>query len=289
MDHGTDSTEIRSPWEESWLRLKKNRLSVAGFIVFTLITLLCLAAPLISLHDPNEMNMVYGPKAPTTEHWFGTDTHGRDLFARTLHGGRISIAVGFASTVVALTIGIAWGSTAGFIGGWLDAIMMRIVDILYSLPFIIFVILLMTLFERSMLLLFIAIGFVEWLTLARIVRGQIVHLKTMPYIEAASCLGVHPVAIVFKHLVPNLIGPVIVYATLTVPAVMLLESALSFLGLGVQPPDSSWGSLINDGAEKIKSYPWLLVFPSIFFSTTLFALNFIGDGLRDALDPKSSN
>jgi oligopeptide transport system permease protein len=259
-----------SPWREAWLRLSKNLLARLGLYTFATITLLCLAAPLISPHDPNTQNVLLGPTPPSAQHWFGTDALGRDLFSRTFHGGRISIAVGFAATLVAMTIGVAWGSIAGFFGSWLDAFMMRIVDILYSLPFMIFVILLMTLFERSLLLLFVAIGFVEWLTLSRIVRSQVLHLKTMPYIDAARCLGVSQFTLIIRHLLPNLMGPVIIYATLTVPAVMLLESAFSFLGLGVQPPDSSWGSLINDGAEKMVSYPWLLIFPSAFFSLTLF-------------------
>lgn len=260
-----------------------------GLYAFCAITVLSIFSPLISPYNPNEQDILAGPQPPSIEHWFGTDTLGRDLLSRTLYGGRISIAVGFAATLVAMTIGISWGSIAGYFGGWLDAVMMRIVDILYSLPFMIFVILLMTIFERSLLLLFVAIGFIEWLTLSRIVRGQIIHLKTMPYIDAARCLGVSQTGLIIKHLIPNLLGPVIIYATLTVPAVMLLESALSFLGLGVQPPNSSWGSLINDGAEKMISYPWLLIFPSFFFSITLFCLNFLGDGLRDALDPKSTH
>jgi oligopeptide transport system permease protein len=284
-----DSGKILSPWQESWLRLKKNRLALFGLYAFCTITILSIFSPLISPYNPNDQDILSGPQPPSIENWFGTDTLGRDVLSRTLYGGRISIAVGFAATLVAMTIGISWGSIAGYFGGWLDAVMMRIVDILYSLPFMIFVILLMTIFERSLLLLFIAIGFVEWLTLSRIVRGQIIHLKTMPYIDAARCLGVSQAGLIIKHLIPNLLGPVIIYATLTVPAVMLLESALSFLGLGVQPPNSSWGSLINDGAEKMISYPWLLIFPSLFFSLTLFCLNFLGDGLRDALDPKSTD
>lgn len=284
-----DSEKTLSPWQESWLRLKKNRLALFGLYTFCVITILSVFAPLISPYDPNVQDILFGAQAPSIHHWFGTDTLGRDVLSRTLYGGRISIAVGFAATLVAMTIGISWGSIAGFFGGWLDAVMMRIVDILYSLPFMIFVILLMTIFERSLLLLFVAIGFVEWLTLSRIVRGQIIHLKTMPYIDAARCLGVSQFNLIAKHLIPNLLGPVIIYATLTVPSVMLLESALSFLGLGVQPPNSSWGSLINDGAEKMISYPWLLIFPSFFFSITLFCLNFLGDGLRDALDPKSTD
>lgn len=280
---------VRAPWGEAWLRLMKNRMAIAGLVCFSAITLLCLLAPWVAPFDPNAQDLLKGPTPPGSSHWFGTDTLGRDLAARTLFGGRISIAVGFAATLVAMTIGVAWGAIAGYSGGWLDSVMMRIVDILYSLPFMIFVILLMTIFERSLLLLFVAIGCVEWLTLSRIVRGQMLQLKTMPYIDAARALGVRRVRLIIRHIIPNLLGPVIIYSTLTVPSVMLLESSLSFLGLGVQPPDSSWGSLINDGAEKMISYPWLLVFPSIFFSLTLFSLNFLGDGLRDALDPKSNS
>ena len=281
--------EVSSPWNEAWLRMRKNKLALFALVTFTFISLISFLAPVISPYNPNQQDILIGPTPPSWQHWFGTDTLGRDLASRTLFGGRISIAVGFAATLVAMTIGIIWGSVSGYVGGWVDSIMMRIVDILYSLPFMIFVILLMTIFERSLLLLFVAIGFVEWLTLSRIVRGQMLHLKTMPYVDAARCLGVKPISIIFKHLIPNLIGPVIIYATLTIPAVMLLESALSFLGLGVQPPNSSWGSLINDGADKMISYPWLLIFPSLFFTLTLFCLNFLGDGLRDALDPKSKS
>jgi len=262
---------------------------MTGIYTFAFITFICIAGPLFVPHHPNTQDLLLGPTPPSLRHWFGTDSLGRDLFSRTLQGGRLSLAVGFAATLVALTIGVSWGAFAGYVGGRLDALMMRIVDILYSLPFVIFVILLMAMFERSLLLLFAAIGFVEWLTLSRIVRNQVLHLKTMPYIDAAKCIGVNPFSIIYKHLLPNFIGPVIIYVTLTIPSVILLESSLSFLGLGVQPPNSSWGSLINDGAEKMVSYPWLLIFPGLFFSITLLALNFIGDGLRDALDPKSTH
>ena len=280
-------TVILSPGTLAFQRLRQNKAAMLGLYAFSLITALCLLGPLFIQHDPNAQNLLLGPTSPSIHHWFGTDTLGRDLLIRTLEGGRISIAVGFAATLVALSIGITWGSVAGYAGGWIDSTMMRIVDILYSLPFVIFVILLMAIFERSLLLLFVAIGFVEWLTLARIVRNQVIQLKTLPYIDAAKCLGVGHFSIIYKHLLPNFIGPVIVYTTLTIPSVILLESSLSFLGLGVQPPNSSWGSLINDGAEKMVSYPWLLLFPCLFFTITLLSLNFLGDGLRDALDPKS--
>jgi oligopeptide transport system permease protein len=214
---------------------------------------------------------------------------GRDLFARILEGGRVSLGVGFAATIVSIFIGVLWGSVSAYVGGKVDAIMMRIVDILYSLPFTILVIVLMTVLNtRSLLLLFVAIGCVEWLTMARIVRGQVLSIKRLEFIEAAHALGFTNTRIVLRHIIPNALGPVIVFATLTVPSVMLLEAALSFLGLGVQPPTASWGVLIKEGSESMEAYPWMLLFPAAVFSLTLFCLNFIGDGLRDALDVKAS-
>jgi oligopeptide transport system permease protein len=221
-------------------------------------------------------------------HLLGTDMAGRDLLVRILYGGRISLAVGLSATVVALTIGVIYGAVAGFVGGLPDAAMMRIVDILYALPFTLFVILLMVFFGRNIILLFVAIGAVEWLTMARIVRGQVMSIKRMEFVEAAKVLGFGRRRILFRHILPNLLGPVIVYTTLTVPSVMLIEAFLSFLGLGVQPPMSSWGVLIKDGAEKMEEFSWLLVFPGAIFSLTLFSLNFLGDGLRDALDVRSA-
>ncbi|MGB0587854.1 MAG: ABC transporter permease [Limisphaerales bacterium] len=282
-------TEGASLWADAWRRLAQNRMAVIATIIFGLILLLCLIGPLFFAQHSGETNDLANTfKKPSISHWFGTDDLGRDLFVRTLEGGRISLAVGFLATAVSLLIGVVYGSMAGYIGGRTDAFLMRIVDILYSLPFTIFVILLMVMFGRNFILLFVAIGFVEWLTMARIVRAQIMALKDTEFVEAARALGYGNLRIIFGHLLPNILGPVIIYASLTVPAVMLLEAVLSFLGLGVQPPMSSWGLLIKDGAEKIDVYPWLLIFPALFFSATLFSLNFIGDGLRDALDPKSS-
>jgi oligopeptide transport system permease protein len=219
---------------------------------------------------------------------FGTDPLGRDLLTRVLIGGRISLAVGFAATFVSVGIGVLWGAIAGFLGGKTDTVMMRFADILYALPFTVIVILLMVMFGRNFVLLFVAIGAVEWLTMARIVRGQIISLKHQEFIEAAISLGLPGHRILFRHLIPNVLGPIIIYATLTFPEVMLLESVLSFLGLGVQPPLSSWGVLIDEGSRTMETSIWLLVCPAFFFSLTLFSLNFLGDGLRDALDPKSA-
>ena len=231
-------------------------------------------------------NVRYEPSK--LRHFFGTDSLGRDLLTRVLIGGRISLAVGFAATLVSVVIGVIWGAAAGFVGGKIDNLMMRTVDVLYALPFTVIVILLMVMFGRNFILLFVAIGAVEWLTMARIVRGQIISLKHQEFVEAAVSLGLSGPRILFRHLVPNVASSIIVYATLTVPNVMLLEAVLSFLGLGVPPPMSSWGVLINEGASAIQTSPWLLWIPASFFSLTLFSLNFLGDGLRDALDPKSA-
>ncbi len=276
-----------SLWSDAWHRLRQNRLAVCGGLLLAFLALACLLGPLFA-QPYHAQNLHLGATAPSAQHWLGTDTLGRDLLSRILYGGRISLMVGLVATFVALTIGVTYGAIAGYIGGKLDTVMMRIVDILYALPFTIFVILLMVFFGRNILLLFLAIGAVEWLTMARIVRGQILSIKKMEYIEAARSLGLSRSRIIFRHMLPNILGPIIVYTTLTIPAVMLLEAFLSFLGLGVQPPMSSWGSLIKDGAEKMEEFPWLLIFPGAIFSLTLFSLNFLGDGLRDALDVRSS-
>ena len=277
-----------SLWKDAWIWLRANRLATISLYFFIFISLLTILGPEIVTfsYQEQDLNNTFAP--PGADSLFGTDNLGRDLFARVLHGGRISLAVGFLATAVSLVIGVAYGMTSGYLGGKIDALMMRLVDILYSLPFTIFVILLMVLFGRNFILLFIAIGAVEWLTMARITRGQTLGLKKAEFIEAARALGYSHSRILFRHILPNLLGPVIVYATLTVPAVMLLEAVLSFLGLGVQAPMSSWGSLIKEGSEKMDIAPWLIFFPGLFFSLTLLALNFLGDGLRDALDPKAA-
>ena len=277
-----------SLWHDAWLRLRKNKLAVFGMVSLVVIAIACLFGPLLSPYGYEEQDLDLGAAAPSAKHWLGTDTLGRDLLIRLLYGGRVSLGVGLAATFVALTIGVVYGAVAGFFGGKRDAFMMRAVDIMYSLPFPIFVILLMVFFGRNIILLFVAIGAVEWLTMARIVRSQVMAVKRMEFIEAARSLGFGRRRIIFRHILPNILGPIIVYTTLTIPAVMLLEAFLSFLGLGVQPPMSSWGVLIKDGAEKMEEFPWLLIFPGTIFSLTLFSLNFLGDGLRDALDVRSS-
>jgi oligopeptide transport system permease protein len=277
----------QSPGAGAWHRLRQNRLAAFGGVTVVVLALLCAIGPLFA-QSYEDQNLDLGAAPPSAAHWLGTDTLGRDLLARLLYGGRISLMVGLVATFVALVIGVSYGAIAGYLGGKTDAVMMRIVDILYALPFTIFVILLMVFFGRNIFLLFFAIGAVEWLTMARIVRGQVLSIKRMEFIEAARALGFSRRRIIFRHVIPNVLGPIIVYTTLTIPSVMLLEAFLSFLGLGVQPPMSSWGALIKDGADKMEEFWWLLVFPGTVFSLALFSLNFLGDGLRDALDVRSS-
>ena len=282
------STDARSLGRDAWERLCANRMARIGGGLFVGIALLCLIGPFFVPHSHETTQLAYGAQAPSWTHWFGTDELGRDILVRTLIGGRISIGVGFAATMVALLIGVVYGMIAGYYGGRMEAAMMRFVDTLYALPFTIIVILLTVLLGRSILLIFLAIGAVEWLTMARIVRGQTKALRKQTFVDAAIVAGVPTRRILGRHILPNLLSPVIVFTTLTIPAVILLESVISFLGLGVQPPMSSWGILINEGAVKLDIYPWMLIFPALFFSLTIFALNFVGDGLRDALDPRSS-
>ncbi len=276
-----------SLWQDAWARLRKNRLAVASGVLLLVMACACLIGPIFS-QDYAEQNLSTYATPPSAEHWLGTDTAGRDLLSRILIGGRVSFSVGLCATAVALLIGVTYGTIAGFYGGRVDMVMMRIVDIIYAFPFTIFVILLMSLFGRNFLLLFAAIGAVEWLTMARIVRGQVLTLRRMEFIEAAIATGVPRRRIILRHLIPNVLGPIIVYTTLTIPAIMLLEAFLSFLGLGVPPPMASWGVLIDDGRKVMEEFWWLITFPGLALSLTLFALNFLGDGLRDALDPKAS-
>jgi oligopeptide transport system permease protein len=269
----------------------RHRAAVLGAVSLAVIFLFCLLWPLFSPHRFDEQDLARQLQPPSFAHPCGTDLAGRDLLVRIAHGGRISLLVGFVATLVSLVIGVSWGAVAGYAGGRLDNLMMRWVDLLYSLPFMFFVILLVTYFGRSLVLLFIALGAVQWLTMSRIVRGQVLSLKGQPFVEAAQALGASRTSILWRHLIPNLAGPVIVYATLTVPGVMLEEAFLSFLGLGVSPPATSWGLLTAEGAATItavRTHWWLVVFPGAALSLSLFALNFLGDGLRDALDPRQA-
>jgi oligopeptide transport system permease protein len=307
----TATTAPRSPWREAWRRLRRNRLAIICGAILMVIVLACLIGPMLTGHRIDTQDLARGANAalaaPSADHWLGTDALGRDLLSRILTGGRVSLAVGLTATLVSLIIGVAYGATSGFLGGRTDAIMMRIVEILYALPFIILVIILIVALEPvlsqpslkplvdlfggqgqvKLVVLFMVIGAIEWLTMARVVRAQVMTLRQQDFVSAALALGVPKWKIILRHLVPNCLGPVIVYSTLTIPAVMLLEAVLSFLGLGVQPPFASWGSLIQEGADNLETRPWMLVFPALFFSTTLFCFNFLGDGLRDALDPKA--
>jgi oligopeptide transport system permease protein len=280
--------EGRSLWQDARRRLFRNRAAVVSMVILAIIALLALFAPLLSPHPYDEIywDRIQAPPDLANAFWFGTDGNGRDLFVRTLYGARVSLLVGILATGVSLVIGVTWGAIAGYVGGTIDNLMMRFVDVMYSLPFMFFVILLMVVFGRHIFLIFIAIGAVEWLTMARIVRGQTLSVKAKEFIEAARAAGVSNRRIVSRHVIPNVLGPVIVYVTLTVPQVILIESFLSFLGLGVQEPLTSWGVLISEGAAQMESAPWMLIFPASFLAVTLFCFNFIGDGLRDALDPR---
>jgi len=277
-----------SLWVDAWRRLRRNGAAVAAAIFLVIMGVLAFGAAWIpGLADPTAQDLKLGATPPSAVHWFGTDDLGRDTLARVIHGGRISLLVGLVGTAVSLLIGVTWGAIAGYKGGATDDFMMRVVDVLYSLPYIFLVILLLVFFSRSLVMLFVALGLVQWLTMARIVRGQVLSLKSQAFVEAARALGASDSSIVFRHIVPNTLGPVIVYTTLTVPAVILQEAFLSFLGLGVQPPAASWGTLVSDGARVLALFPWLVIFPGAALSLTLLCFNFLGDGLRDALDPQS--
>ena len=280
--------EGTSLWQDAWRRLRKNRLALFGLVVLMTFIVIAILTPWIAPYAYDAQDLDLGATPPSAENRLGTDIFGRDLMTQIMYGGRVSLAVGFGATAVALLIGVTWGAIAGYVGGRVDAVMMRLVDILYALPFMIFIVLLMVVFGRNMLLLFLAIGAVEWLTMARIMRGQVQSLRQQEFVEAAISIGLSPATIIRRHMIPNALGPVIVYTTLTIPSVMLLEAFLSFLGLGIQPPQTSWGLLISYGAETMEEFPWLLIFPGLALTLTLFSLNFLGDGLRDALDVRGS-
>lgn len=283
----TAAVKGRSLWDDARRRLLRNKAAVAGMLVLALLVAAAVVGPHLTTYTYDEINKDDVWLGPLTHgHLIGTDSLGRDLLARLLMGLRVSLAIGLIATFVSLVIGVAWGAFAGYVGGRLDEVMMRFVDVLYSLPFIFFVILLMVTFGSNIVLIFVAIGAVEWLTMSRIVRGQTLTLKQKEFVEAARAAGLSQGGIITRHIVPNLLGPVVVYVTLTIPAVILAESFLSFLGLGVQPPMASLGTLIANGAQDMELAPWLLVFPSVVMVVTLMSFNFIGDGLRDAIDPK---
>jgi len=276
-----------SLYKDAFYRLIRNKLSVIGVVLILTMAITVVIGPFFSSYNYSDQNLELGATAPSLTHLMGTDDLGRDLFVRILYGGRISLMVGILATLVSLCIGVSYGAIAGFAGGKVDALMMRFVDILYALPFMFFVILLMVVFGRNIYFLFIALGFISWLTMSRIVRGQVISIKEKEFILSARSIGVSNLGIITRHLIPNTLGPVIVYCTLTIPSVMLEEAFLSFLGLGVQPPMCSWGLLIKDGVDAMELYPWLVAFPGVILALALLALNFIGDGLRDALDPYS--
>ena len=304
-----------SLWSDAWRRLKKNRAALAAGAILVGLLAACVLVPELSAHRYDQANLDLGPTPPSVAHWMGTDYYGRDLMVRVFFGGRVSFAVGIIATLVSFFIGISWGGIAGYFGKRVDAIMMRLVDVMYTFPFLILVILLQVFFasdggvlHRSfqwllspfvgdardpswfpvfqICFVFAALGSFSWLTMARIVRGQVIALREQPFVEAARSIGVGHAAIIFRHLLPNSLGPIIVYTTLTIPQIMLTEAFLSFLGLGTQEPLSSWGRLAAEGAEQMGVYPWTLVFPAAMLAVALFCFNFLGDGLRDALDPK---
>lgn len=304
-----------SLWRDAWRRLKKNRAATVAAAILLAMLLGCILVPELSAWDYTKTDLDLGPVPPSAEHWMGTDYHGRDLMVRVFIGGRVSFAVGIIATLVSFVIGVTWGGAAGYVGGRVDSLMMRVVDVMYTFPFLIFVILMQVYFANSggvfhvaftslltpfvdnpedalwfsvfqICFEFVALGAISWLTMARIVRGQVLSIREQPYVEAARSIGVGHTAILFRHILPNALGPIIVYTTLTVPQIMLVEAFLSFLGLGTQEPLSSWGLLAAGGAEVMVVYPWVLVFPAAMLAITLFCLNFVGDGLRDALDPK---
>lgn len=278
----------RSLWQVAGARFRRNRAAMASVVILGLIAITSLLVPVFWPHGIEDASWetILAPPTLADWHWFGTDANGRDLFVRTFYGGRISLAIGLLTTVVALLIGVTYGTIAGFIGGRTDGFMMRIVDILYSLPLIFFIIILVTVFGRNIFLVFMAIGAIEWLTMSRIVRGQTLTVKTREYVESAVAIGLPRGTILRRYIVPNVLGPVIVYVTLLIPTNIIVESYLSFLGLGVQEPLTSWGLLISQGAGQLDGAPWLVFFPATFLAVTMFCFNFIGDGLRDALDPR---
>jgi oligopeptide transport system permease protein len=278
----------RSPWADARTRFMRNRAAVLSACLLTLIVVACIVGPWVlpNAFDSADWDAMSQPPSWKNFHWFGTDDSGRDLLVRCLMGGRISLMVGLLATLCSATVGIVWGATAGFIGGRTDAFMMRVVDMMYAVPYLLIAILMITMLGRAFYLVVITITVFSWMTMARVVRGQTLSLRSKEFIEAARAIGVPTHTIIFRHVIPNLLGVVVIYTTVTVPGVILVESVLSFLGLGIQEPMTSWGVLIHDGTSVMEISPWILLFPAGLLSLTLYCFNFIGDGLRDALDPK---
>lgn len=282
VEHGV------SLWQDAFRKLFQNKMALVGLIYLSIQGLVAIFAPWIAPFSYEETDLILGAVPPDSVHFFGTDDLGRDLFTRVLFGARVSLMVGLLASCVSMVVGVLYGAISGYAGGSIDYYMSRFLEILYAMPFFFFVIILMVMFGRNIYLMFIAIGLVEWPTMARIVRGNVISLKNMEYIEAARSMGVSHTKIILKHIIPNILGPVIIYVTLTIPGVILQEAFLSFLGLGVQEPMSSWGTLISGGVAAMETYPWMLIYPCVTLMMALMALNFLGDGMREALDPKAS-
>ena len=285
---GSAAARSRSLWSDARRRFLRNKAATISLCLLFVIALACVVGPWVLPHafDSADWDAMNAAPSFKNAHFWGTDDAGRDLLVRCLIGGRISLTVGLLATLASVSLGIAWGATAGFLGGKVDAVMMRIVDMMYAIPYLLIAILLVTILGREFYLVVITITVFSWMDMARVVRGQTLSLRSMEYVEAARAMGVSTTRIIFAHIVPNLLGVVVIYTTVTVPGVILTESVLSFLGLGIQEPMTSWGVLIQDGAKVMEVSPWILLFPAALLSVTLYCFNFIGDGMRDALDPK---
>lgn len=286
VDNETQTGPSLSFWQDAWRRLKQNKLAMAGLGAVILLILMAIVGPMINEYTYAQQNLAMKNLPPSSEHWFGTDNFGRDLFTRTWYGARISLFIGITAALIDLVIGVIWGGIAGYYGGKVDEAMMRFCDILYGLPYILVVVLLMVVLGQGLFTIIIAMSITGWVSMARIVRGEVLRLKEQEYVLASRSIGASTSRVLFKHLIPNALGPILVTLTLTIPNAIFTEAFLSFLGLGVQAPIASWGTMTNDGLESLRYYPWLLFFPATFISITMLAFNVLGDGLRDALDPR---
>ncbi|MBP1765668.1 MAG: dppC 2 [Firmicutes bacterium] len=280
------SLKNSSYWQDAWHRLRMNKMAMAGLLCILLIGLTAIIGPLFSGYSYADQNLPEANQPPSSIHWFGTDNLGRDLMTRILYGARISLSIGIAASLINLTVGVLYGGIAGYAGGRIDNLMMRIVDILYGIPLLLYVILLMVVLGPGLMNIFLALGFVYWLGMARIVRGQILTLKKQEYVLAARLSGASPARILVRHLIPNSLGPILITTTLAIPEAIFTEAFLSFIGLGVSAPMASWGVLASEGVVSLRSYPFQLLFPALAISLTMLSFNFLGDGLRDALDPR---